>query len=79
MAVRPQVKRQFSQKLRYAILPWFTGWQCPPQPTPLQPTRWLLLVVMDASFIMNNVNANYAQILKAAFIVGALYLRRGAA
>ncbi len=39
----------------------------------------LLLVVLDASFIMNNVNANYAQILKAAFIVGALYLRRGAA
>jgi ribose/xylose/arabinose/galactoside ABC-type transport system permease subunit len=39
----------------------------------------LLLVVLDASFIMNNVNANYAQILKAAFIVGALYLRRSAA
>jgi ribose/xylose/arabinose/galactoside ABC-type transport system permease subunit len=38
----------------------------------------LLLVVLDASFIMNNVNANYAQILKAVFIVGALYLRRGA-
>ncbi|MCQ8241637.1 ABC transporter permease [Rhizosaccharibacter radicis] len=39
----------------------------------------LLLVVLDASFIMNNVNANYAQMLKAAFIVGALFLRRGAA
>ncbi|MGI4746418.1 MAG: ABC transporter permease [Janthinobacterium lividum] len=39
----------------------------------------LLLVVLDASFIMNNVNANYAQILKAAFIVAALYLRRGTA
>lgn len=39
----------------------------------------LLLVVLDASFIMNNVNANYAQILKAGFIVGALYLRRSAA
>ncbi|MBE7209427.1 MAG: ABC transporter permease [Gluconacetobacter diazotrophicus] len=39
----------------------------------------LLLVVLDASFIMNNVNANYAQMIKAAFIVGALFLRRGAA
>jgi ribose transport system permease protein len=39
----------------------------------------LLLVVLDASFIMNNVNANYAQILKAAFIVGALYVQRAGA
>ena len=39
----------------------------------------LLLVVLDASFIMNNVNANYAQILKAAFIVAALYVQRAGA
>ena len=39
----------------------------------------LLLVVLDASFIMNNVNANYAQILKAAFIIGALYVQRAGA
>lgn len=39
----------------------------------------LLLVVLDASFIMNNVDANYAQILKAAFIVAALYVQRAGA
>ena len=39
----------------------------------------LLLQVLDASFIMNNVSATYAQILKAAFIVGALYLQRAGA
>ena len=36
----------------------------------------LLLEVLDASFIMNDISATYAQILKAAFIVGALYLQR---
>ena len=36
----------------------------------------LLLEVLDASFIMNNISSTYAQILKAAFIVGALYLQR---
>ncbi len=36
----------------------------------------LLLQVLDASFIMNNVSATYAQMLKAAFIIGALYLQR---
>ena len=36
----------------------------------------LFLAVLGASFIMNDVNANYAQILKAGFIVGALYLQR---
>ncbi len=36
----------------------------------------LLLGVLDASFIMNNVSATYAQMLKAAFIIGALYLQR---
>lgn len=36
----------------------------------------LLLEVLDASFIMNNVNSTYAQILKAGFIIGALYLQR---
>lgn len=36
----------------------------------------LLLQVLDASFIMNDINATYAQILKAAFIVAALYLQR---
>lgn len=36
----------------------------------------LLLEVLDASFIMNNISATYAQMLKAAFIVGALYLQR---
>ncbi|GBR36536.1 sugar ABC transporter permease [Neoasaia chiangmaiensis NBRC 101099] len=39
----------------------------------------LLLTILDATFIMNNVNANFAQILKAAFIIGALYLQRGRA
>ncbi|GAN54442.1 ABC transporter permease [Tanticharoenia sakaeratensis] len=39
----------------------------------------LLLTILDATFIMNNVNANFAQILKAAFIVGALYMQRGRA
>jgi ribose transport system permease protein len=36
----------------------------------------LLLQVLDASFIMNNVSFTYAQILKAVFIVVALYLQR---
>lgn len=36
----------------------------------------LLLQVLDASFIMNDISATYAQILKAVFIVGALYLQR---
>jgi ribose/xylose/arabinose/galactoside ABC-type transport system permease subunit len=36
----------------------------------------LLLSVLDASFIMNDVNATYGQMLKAAFIVAALYLQR---
>jgi len=36
----------------------------------------LLLEVLDASFIMNNVSFTYAQILKAVFIVVALYLQR---
>jgi galactofuranose transport system permease protein len=36
----------------------------------------LLLEVLDASFIMNDISATYAQMLKAAFIVGALYLQR---
>ena len=36
----------------------------------------LLLEVLDASFIMNNISATYAQMLKAAFIIGALYLQR---
>ncbi|WP_428374353.1 ABC transporter permease [Lichenicoccus sp.] len=36
----------------------------------------LLLEVLDASFIMNNVNSTYAQILKAGFIIAALYLQR---
>lgn len=36
----------------------------------------LLLQVLDASFIMNDINFTYAQILKALFIVGALYLQR---
>ena len=36
----------------------------------------LLLEVLDASFIMNNVSATYAQMIKAAFIIGALYLQR---
>jgi ribose/xylose/arabinose/galactoside ABC-type transport system permease subunit len=36
----------------------------------------LLLQVLDASFIMNDISSTYAQILKAAFIVGALYLQR---
>ncbi len=39
----------------------------------------LLLQVLDASFIMNDINATYAQILKAAFIVAALYLQRSGA
>ncbi len=37
----------------------------------------LLLTVLDASFIMNDVNATYAQMLKAAFIIAALFLQRG--
>ncbi len=36
----------------------------------------LLLTVLDASFIMNDINATYAQMLKAAFIIAALYLQR---
>ncbi len=36
----------------------------------------LLLDVLDASFIMNNIDSTYAQMLKAAFIIGALYLQR---
>ena len=36
----------------------------------------LLLTVLDASFIMNDINATYAQMLKAAFIIVALYLQR---
>ena len=36
----------------------------------------LLLRVLDASFIMNDVNATYAQIIKAVFIVAALYFQR---
>ncbi len=36
----------------------------------------LLLTVLDASFIMNDVNATYAQMLKAVFIIAALYLQR---
>ncbi|WP_428391225.1 ABC transporter permease [Lichenicoccus sp.] len=36
----------------------------------------LLLEVLDASFIMNNVSSTYAQMLKAAFIIAALYLQR---
>jgi galactofuranose transport system permease protein len=39
----------------------------------------LLLQVLDASFIMNNVSFTYAQILKAVFIVVALYLQRSGA
>ena len=38
--------------------------------------RVLLLEVLDASFIMNNVSATYAQMIKAAFIIAALYLQR---
>lgn len=36
----------------------------------------VLLQVLDASFIMNNISFTYAQILKAVFIVVALYLQR---
>lgn len=36
----------------------------------------LLLQVLGASFIMNDINFSYAQILKALFIVAALYLQR---
>ena len=36
----------------------------------------LLLEVLDATFIMNNINYTYAQIIKAGFIVAALYLQR---
>ncbi len=36
----------------------------------------LLLQVLDATFIMNDVNATYAQIIKAVFIVAALYFQR---
>jgi ribose/xylose/arabinose/galactoside ABC-type transport system permease subunit len=36
----------------------------------------LLLQVLDASFIMNDIDFTYAQILKALFIIGALYLQR---
>ncbi|WP_321932036.1 ABC transporter permease [Paraburkholderia guartelaensis] len=36
----------------------------------------LLLQVLDASFIMNNISFTYAQIIKAVFIVVALYLQR---
>ncbi|HET7314609.1 ABC transporter permease [Salinisphaera sp.] len=36
----------------------------------------LLLEVLNATFIMNNIDYTYAQILKAAFIVAALYLQR---
>ena len=36
----------------------------------------LLLEVLDASFIMNNINSTYAQMLKAGFIIAALYLQR---
>ena len=36
----------------------------------------LLLRVLDASFIMNDINSTYAQMLKAVFIVAALYLQR---
>jgi ribose/xylose/arabinose/galactoside ABC-type transport system permease subunit len=39
----------------------------------------LLLEVLDASFIMNNISSTYAQMLKAAFIVGALYMQRAGA
>jgi ribose transport system permease protein len=39
----------------------------------------LLLQLLDASFIMNNISYTYAQILKAAFILGALYLQRSGA
>ncbi|MDE1140342.1 MAG: hypothetical protein PW999_11930 [Paraburkholderia tropica] len=39
----------------------------------------LLLQVLDASFIMNNISFTYAQILKAVFIVVALYLQRSGA
>ncbi len=39
----------------------------------------LLLRVLDASFIMNDVNATYAQIIKAVFIVAALYFQRAGA
>ncbi|HET9148473.1 MAG TPA: ABC transporter permease [Acetobacteraceae bacterium] len=36
----------------------------------------LLLQVLDSSFIMNDIDFTYAQILKALFIVAALYLQR---
>lgn len=36
----------------------------------------LLLQVLGASFIMNDINFNYAEMLKAGFIVAALYLQR---
>ena len=36
----------------------------------------LLLEVLDASFIMNNISSTYAQMLKAAFIIAALYVQR---
>ncbi len=39
-------------------------------------TGVLLLRVLDASFIMNDINSTYAQMLKAAFIIAALYLQR---
>ncbi|MGS0896097.1 ABC transporter permease [Burkholderia stagnalis] len=39
----------------------------------------LLLQLLDASFIMNNISFTYAQMLKAAFILGALYLQRSGA
>lgn len=39
----------------------------------------LLLTVLDASFIMNDINALYAQMLKAAFIIAALFLQRSGA
>ncbi len=39
----------------------------------------LLLRVLDATFIMNDVNATWSEIIKAAFIIGALFFQRGRA
>lgn len=36
----------------------------------------LFLQLIDTTFVMNNINFAYAQVLKAALIVGALYLQR---
>ena len=39
----------------------------------------LLLRVLDATFIMNDVNATWSEIIKAVFIIGALAFQRGRA